>query len=155
MMRYGLVGIVLVGALAALTLAAPMPGGGMGMGGPAMGRARGAMMSRMAMMGDIAVANGNVYVVNGGKLIKMDSDLKKVASIDLPRPQMPGGMMGGQNGAVNEEMLGRWIDAMARVDADSDNVYVLLGGKVTKYDTNLKEVKSTDIVPMSQPAPAQ
>jgi len=190
MLRYGLVGVVLVGLVAAITLAAPAPGaapgGRMGMGGmerPGMGE-------RMPMMGgDVAAAGGNVYVISDGKLLKLDSDLKQVASVDLPRPEampgMPRGMMEGRGGRrgtmpgqpeapaapgmggvgaaggpTPEQMqavmtgmqrasniVGGIVASMARVDADANNVYVLMGGKITVYSTDLKEVKSADIVP--------
>lgn len=169
MMRHGLLGVVLVGLVAAITLAAPAPGGGMsrGMMGGAGNGPRPGMAPRMPMMGgDIAVAGGNVYVIADGKLMKLDSDLKEVASVDLTPPEMMGGMMprrpdgqpnanppAGPQGDMMTgmrragEMMGRMVTTMARLDADANGVYVLLGGKVTVYSTDLKEVKSADLTP--------
>ena len=108
MNRYVLIGIALIGFAAVFSMAqaaapaAPegqpaQPGAGMGMGMGGMGR--GMMGPAMQMMapGDIAAAGGNVYLATGPKLLKLDADLKVVASADLPMPEMPG-MMGGRMG---------------------------------------------------------
>ncbi len=174
MMRYGVLGVVLVGLVAAITLAAPAPGGGMG--GRMMGEGeRPGMAPRMPMMGgDIAVAGGNVYVIADGKLVKLDSDLKEVASVDLAAPDMtswmppeltqsmmsrvpPGltpeqmqDMMSGVRRVAGESM-GRLMASMARLYADAGGVYVLFDGKVTVYSTDLKEIKSADVMPKREP----
>ena len=87
----------------------PMPGmGGMdgmpgGMPGMMQGMMPGGMPGMMGGMGgssSIAIADGFVYVVQGGKLSMFNSkSLKLVKSVDL-MPMMPGGPggMGGRQG---------------------------------------------------------
>jgi hypothetical protein len=159
MVRYALLGVVLVGLVAAITLAAPGPGGPGGMAGGGMGGRMGMMMGA-----DIAAGGGNIYVTAEGKLMKLDADLKVAKSIDLPQPEM-GGMMGGMMGgggrgggdgmAGGRGMMGGMRGRMARLAADSDHVYVLEAGKVTIYDTDLKEVKNGSIMPQQTMQPAE
>ena len=143
--------------------AQPMPG--MRMGG--MDRP---MMLMMAP-GDVAVAGGNIYLATGAKLMKLDADLKVVASVDLPMPEMAGmvgGRMGGMQGGNapaagapqdppapggmqggmpmgGPDMMGRMAAAGVRLDADEKGVYVLAAGKLTVYSTDLKVVKSVEL----------
>ena len=125
---------------------------------------------QMMAPGDIAAAGGNVYLATGPKLLKLDADLKVVASADLPMPEMPG-MMGGRMGGMGggnppaagapqdppappamagpmamgaPEMMGRMMAAGVRLAADEKGVYVLAAGRLTVYSTDLKVVKSVD-----------
>lgn len=185
MNRYVLIGIALIGFAAIFGMAqaaAPAaPEGqpaqpGMGMGG--MGR--GMMGPAMQMMapGDIAAAGGNIYLAIGPKLLKLDADLKVVASADLPMPEMPG-MMGGRMGGMGggnppaagapqdppappamagpmpmgpPEMMGRMMAAGVRLAADEKGVYVLAAGRLTVYSTDLKVVKSVDFRTIAEQA---
>jgi hypothetical protein len=56
-------------------------GGQGGQGGPMMGGGG----------GSISADNGNVYVLQGNRVLKLNSDLKIVAQVELPRPMGPGG----------------------------------------------------------------
>lgn len=183
MNRYALIGIVLIGFVVILSIAqaaapaapegpAAQPGPGMRMGGmerPMMGP----MMPMMAP-GDVAASGGSIYLAIGPKLLKLDADLKVVASADLPMPEMPGMMMGGRMGMGGirggnppaagapqdppappamegpmpmggQEMMGRMMAAGVRLDADEKGVYVLVAGKLNVYSTDLKLVKSADL----------
>ena len=73
------------------------PGGG-GQGGPG---GPGGMPPMGGGGGGISADNGNVYVLQGNRVIKLNSDLKIVGQVELPRPQGgPGGPpRGGAGGA--------------------------------------------------------
>lgn len=58
----------------------PMPGMGMGMGGPMM------MPGMPAVMN---ISGNNIYILRGDQLVKLDSDLKIIKQVMLPRPTMP------------------------------------------------------------------
>jgi hypothetical protein len=106
MNRYALIAVVLVGFAIVFSIAqAAAPGPEAPAGQPAPGMMMGGMGDRpmmgpmMAMMaqGDVAASGGSIYLATGPKLVKLDADLKVVASADLPMPDMPG-MMGGRMG---------------------------------------------------------
>ena len=68
-------------------------GGQGGQGGPGGGQ----MMPPMGGGGAIAAADGNVYVLQGNRVIKLNGDLKVVGQTELPRPQ------GGPGGPPRED----------------------------------------------------
>jgi hypothetical protein len=155
-------------AAPAAPMAAPAPEGPAAP--PAPGMRMGGMerpMVQMMAAGDVAAAGGNIYLATGSKLMKLDADLKVIASVDLPVPDMqgmrggprgmggmrggnppaagaPGGMDGG-TAVGGPEMRGRMASAGVRLDADEKGVYVLAAGKLTVYSTDLKVVKSTEL----------
>jgi mono/diheme cytochrome c family protein len=75
----------------------PMMQGRM-MGGGQMPMMRGGMGGMMAA-GRIAAWDGNIYLLRDGRLERLNSKLEVVASVELPKPEMPmggRGMMGGR-----------------------------------------------------------
>ncbi len=155
MLRYGLVGVLVLGLIGTAVVWGGGPPAGMGRTGPAEGMPpQAAMMTGMMMRGDIAAWDGSVFALRGGELMKLDGDLTVVKSVKVPRPgrgrgmgpggagQGRAGMTGMQGGRMMGRMQGRMMGGMASLAADSRGVYVLSGSTITVYDHDLTEVRS-------------
>lgn len=122
----------------------------------------------------VASSGGNIYILQGNTLRKLTSDLQEVAAVQLPDlpealanlqnsrlnlvcglgselvPASTSGitpMQCSQQDAVqglHEAHTMRTL-ATAQVTADALGVYVLRGGRLTVYDTNLRELRNTPI----------
>lgn len=128
----------------------------------------------------VASAGGNIYILQGNTLRKLSSDLRELASVQLPdlmqalqmvqvcRQDLSCGMNGDTTLAIPadtthvlagpvqcaaQDMVQGLHEAhtlrtlaTAQLSADAFGVYVLRGGRLTVYDTSLRELRNTPIV---------
>lgn len=112
-----------------------------------------------AMESQWEATDDGVFVLRPGQLLKYDSDLKLIKSVDLPKESMP--MMHQQGGAAAAEdmpklkMMGRdrMQQMMARIhgglpsrlDVTRDAIFVSRGSSLLKFSRNLELQKKTDL----------
>jgi len=136
--------------------------GGMMMGGMPMQGMMPMMMEmhlrHAAMESQWEATNDGVFVLRPGQLLKYDSDLKLIKSVDLPGAPMP--MMqplGGGDDAVGMPKMkmdpGRMRQMMARMhgglpsrlDVTRDAIFVSRGSSLLKFSRDLELQKKTDL----------
>jgi hypothetical protein len=111
-----------------------------------------------AMESQWEATNDGLFVLRPGQLLKYDSDLKLIKSVDLPEGLMP--MMhppGGGDDAVGmprmkmapgrmQQMMARMHSSLpSRLDVTRDGVYVSRGRSLLKFSRDLKLQKKTDL----------
>jgi hypothetical protein len=111
-----------------------------------------------AMESQWEATDDGVFVLRPGQLIKYDSDLKLIKSVDLPAAPMP--MMhppGGGDGAAGMPKMkmdsGRMRQMMAqmhgglpsRLDVTRDAIFVSRGSSLFKFSRDLELQKKTDL----------